>query len=146
MLDNGHYNDLIMSAMGSQITGVSMVCSTICSGADQRKCQSSVSLAFVRGIHRWPEGSPHKGPVSRKKFPFDDIIMACYPVCHTQFLTASACSSYKIVHAKISRFCNLFWSCQYLYPAQLVKCASTFLHARPWIPGDEKSIFTVVIH
>ena len=42
-----------MSAMEFQITSVSIVSSTICSGADQRKYQSSVSLAFVMGIHRW---------------------------------------------------------------------------------------------
>ena len=40
--------------MASQITAVSSVCSTVCSGADQRKHQSSAPLAFVRGIHRWP--------------------------------------------------------------------------------------------
>ena len=44
-------------------------------GADQRKHQSSASLAFVRGIHRWPVNSPHKGPVTRKMFPFDDVIL-----------------------------------------------------------------------
>ena len=44
-------------------------------GADQRKHQSSASLAFVRGIHRSPVNSPYKGPVTRKMFPFDDIIM-----------------------------------------------------------------------
>ena len=44
-------------------------------GANQRKHQSSASLAFVRGIHRWPVNSPHKGPVMRKRFPFHDIIM-----------------------------------------------------------------------
>ena len=64
-----------MSAMVSQITGVSIVCSTVCSGAHQRKHQSSASLAFVRGIHRWPVNSPHKRPVTRKMFPFDDAIM-----------------------------------------------------------------------
>ena len=64
-----------MSAMGSQIASVSIVCSTVCSGADQRKHQSSASLAFVRGIHRWPVNSPHKGPVTRKMFPFDDVIV-----------------------------------------------------------------------
>ena len=68
-----HYSDVIMSAMASQITGVWMVCSTVCSGADQRKHQSSASLVFVRGIHRWPLNSPHKGPVTRKRFPFDDV-------------------------------------------------------------------------
>ena len=70
-----HYNDVIMSAMVSQITGASIVYSTVCSGADQRKHQSSASLAFVRGIHRWPVNSSHKGPVTRKMFPFDDVIM-----------------------------------------------------------------------
>ena len=44
-------------------------------GADQRKHQSSASLAFVRGIHWRPVNSPHKWPVTRKMFPFDDVIM-----------------------------------------------------------------------
>ena len=48
-----------MSAMASQITGVLMVCSTVCSGLDQRKHQSSASLAFVGRIHRWLVDSPH---------------------------------------------------------------------------------------
>ena len=48
---------------------------TVCSAADQRKHQSSASLGFVRGIHRWPVNSLHKGPVTRKMFPFDDVIM-----------------------------------------------------------------------
>ena len=50
-------------------------CSTVYSDADQRKHQSSASLAFVRGIHRGPVNSPHKWPVTRKMFPFDDVIM-----------------------------------------------------------------------
>ena len=58
-----HYNDVIMSAMASQITGVFIVNSTVSSGADQRKHQSSASLAFVWGIHRWTVNSPHKGLV-----------------------------------------------------------------------------------
>ena len=47
----------------------------VCSDADERKHHSSASLAFVRGIHRWPVNSPHKWPVMRKMFPFDDVIM-----------------------------------------------------------------------
>ena len=70
-----HYSDVIMSVMVSQITGVSIIYSTHCSCTDQRKYQSSASLAFVRGIHRSPVNSPHKGPVTQKMFPFDDIIM-----------------------------------------------------------------------
>ena len=64
-----------MSEMASLITGVSIVYSTVCSGGDQRKHQSSASLASVWGIHRWPVNCPHKGPVTRKMFPFDDVIM-----------------------------------------------------------------------
>ena len=69
------YNDVIMSRMASQITSLTIVCSTVYSGADQRTHKSSASLAFVCGIHRWPVNSPHKGTVTRKMFPFDDVIM-----------------------------------------------------------------------
>ena len=75
-----HYNDIIMSAMASQNTGVSIVYSIVRTCADQRKHQSSASLAFVRGIHRWPVNSPHKRPVTRKMFLFDDFIMNKKPV------------------------------------------------------------------
>ena len=73
-IDN--YSDVIMGTMASQITGLTIVYSTVYSGADQRKHQSSASLAFVRGVHRWPVDSPHKWPVMRKMFPFDDVIMS----------------------------------------------------------------------
>ena len=72
---NTHYNDVIMSAIASQITSLTIVYSTVYSDADQRKHQSSASLAFVWGIHRGPVNSPHKWPVTRKMFPFDDVIM-----------------------------------------------------------------------
>ena len=72
---NGHYSNVIKSAIVSQIIGVSIVCPTVCSGADQKTRQSSASLAFVRGIHRSPVDSPHKWPVTRKMFPFVDVIM-----------------------------------------------------------------------
>ena len=72
---NIHYSDIIMSAIAPQITVVSIFCSTVCSGTDQRKQPSSASLAFVRGIRQWPMDSTHKGPVSRKMFPLDDVIM-----------------------------------------------------------------------
>ena len=62
-------------AMASQITSLAIVYTIVYSGADQRKHQSSASLAFVRGIHQWPVNSPHKWPVTRKMFPFDDVIM-----------------------------------------------------------------------
>ena len=64
-----------MSIMASQITIIWTVYSAVCSGAHQRKHQSSASLAFVRGIHRWLVGSRHKEPVTRKMYRFDDVIM-----------------------------------------------------------------------
>ena len=64
-----------MDTKASQITSMTIVCAAVYSGADQKKHQNSASLAFVRGIHRWPVNSPHKGPVTRKMFPFDDVIM-----------------------------------------------------------------------
>ena len=70
-----HYDGVIMSAIASQITSLTIVCSAFYSYADQRKHQSSASLAFVRGIHQGPVNSPHKWPVTRKMFPFDDVIM-----------------------------------------------------------------------
>ena len=70
-----HYRDVIMSAMASQISSLTRVYSIVYSGADQRKHKSYASLAFARGIHQWPVNSPHKEPVTRNMFPFDDVIM-----------------------------------------------------------------------
>ena len=70
-----NYGDVIMGTIASQITSPTSVYSTVNSGADQSKHQSSASLAIVWGIHRGPVNSPHKGPVTRKMFPFDVVIM-----------------------------------------------------------------------
>ena len=64
-----------MGAMTSQITSLAIVNSIVYSSADQSKQQSSVSLLFLRGIHQWPVISPTKGPVTRKIFSFDGVIM-----------------------------------------------------------------------
>ena len=61
-----------------KLTSLTIVYSTVYSGADQWKHQSSASLAFVRGIRRWPVNFPHKWPVTRKVFLFDDVIMAIF--------------------------------------------------------------------
>ena len=74
-----HYSDVIIGTMASQITRISIVYSTVCSGSVQRKHQNSASQAFVGGIHRSPVNSSHKGPVTvRKMFPFDDVIMVTW--------------------------------------------------------------------
>ena len=53
-----HYNAVIMSATASQITNLMSAYSSVYSGEDQRKRQSSASVAFVRWIHPWPVNSP----------------------------------------------------------------------------------------
>ena len=89
-----YHGDVIMDAIASQITSLTIVYSSVYSDADQRKHQISASLAFVRGIHRRPVNSPHKWPVTRKMFPFDHVIMTwpetsvfcCYLVYEIYFI------------------------------------------------------------
>ena len=75
MSSGHHYNDVVIRAIASQITSLTIVYSTVYSDADRRKHKISASLAFVRGNHRGPGNSPHKWPVTRKMFPFDDVII-----------------------------------------------------------------------
>ena len=97
-----HYNDVIMSMMVSEITSLMSVYSTVYSGADQRKYQSSMSMAFVRGINWWPVNPLHKGPVIRKMFPFEDVIIKCkyMYISRKQFSTQRATT--KLSHMKMA--------------------------------------------
>ena len=76
------------------------------SDADQRKHQSSASLAFVRGNHRGPVNSPHKWPVKRKMFPFDDVIMWCPFLGHVFGAEWRAGSGYTLPRLETS---GIFW-------------------------------------
>ena len=66
-----HYSDVIMSVIGPQITGVSIVYST----SVQAQLEEN-----IKALRHWPLWGefPHKGPVTRKMFPFDDVIMYTY--------------------------------------------------------------------
>ena len=88
-----------MNGMASPITGVSIVYPTVCSDVYQTKHQSFASLAFVREIHRLPVNSPHKRPVTRKVFPFDDVIM----------LSSVAGIWFYYTHAQIPLLSNRSW-------------------------------------
>ena len=84
-----HYNDVTVSKIASQITSITIVYSTVYSGPDQTKHQSSAWLAFVRRIHRGPVNSPHKWPVTRKMFPFYDVIIfLCFTHTHVMAVMA----------------------------------------------------------
>ena len=82
----GHYSHVIMGSMASQITSLAIVYLSFYSGADQSKHQSSASPAFVSGIRRRPVNYPHKGPVTWKIFPFNDVIMWCI-VCDRRVMS-----------------------------------------------------------
>ena len=70
-----HYTDVIMSMIASQITSLAVVYSMVYSGADQRKTSKLRVTGLCAGNSPGPVKSPHKGPVTRKMFPFDDVIM-----------------------------------------------------------------------
>ena len=106
MLVIPYYSDVIMDAIASQITRLIIVNSTVYSSVDQRKHQSSASLAFVWGIHLWPVNSPHKWPVTRKMFPFDDIIIPY------------------VKSSNISRLENIGWQ----FAADISKCILLILY------------------
>ena len=112
-----------MSAMASQTTGVLIVYSTVCSGADQRKHQSSASLAFVRGIHRWPVHSPHQGLVTRKMLPFYHVIM-------------------KRCHNEVDGYPNCLFSILSLimYPTFYVSLANSLFEVRVWMNDYRKCL------
>ena len=106
--------------MASQITNLTIVYSTVYSDADQKQYQSSASQAFVWGIHRWPVNSPHKWPVTRKFFPFYDVIMNV-PNASITDCTGCSCShtQYISMHIKCFNYRGITYKNQHLY-AQLI--------------------------
>ena len=90
-----HYNDVIMSAVASQITSLTTVYSTVYSDADQRKHQSFASLVFETGIHRWLVNSPHKGPVTRKIWWRHHESGHNQPCSHTEYYDIAVVRGYR---------------------------------------------------
>ena len=89
-----------MGAKASQATSLAIVYSTVYSDADQGKHQSSASLAFVRRIHRGPVNSPHKWPITRNMFPFDDVIMDAYQLYAAEYQVLILGSHYDLSPAR----------------------------------------------
>ena len=104
-----HYDDVIMTMLASQITSLTVVYSIVYSGVNQRKHQSSASLAFVREIHRGPVNFPHKWPVTRKMFPFDDVIMCNYISMQIWFWSQSM-DEYILTTGNYVVFPNVSWT------------------------------------
>ena len=134
-----HYTDVIMGAIASEITSLTIVYSTVYSDADQRKHQSSASLAFVWGIHRGPVNSPHKWPVTRKMFPFGDVTWYFFEfrrVEKTPLLTDSFKFQEKYRYVVSSSLCQIRYVCSYSIEAtaQKVYCVLLrfIMHIWPW--------------
>ena len=98
-----HYDNVKMGTIASQITSLTIVYSTVYLDTDQSKHQSSASPAFVWGIHRGPVNSPHKWTVTRKMFPFEDVIMK------SQWSLISPLSS-RTVFSDLALSCHHSWS------------------------------------
>ena len=109
-----------MSSVASQITSVSFVCSSACSGADQRKHQSSASLAFVRGIHRWPVNSPNKGPVTRTNF---HLMTSSW---QWQSLNAPVSTFLHMGTHRVMTICCLLLIIFYFIDVTVIKCLKLF--------------------
>ena len=123
-----------LNSIASQITSLTIVYSAVYSAADQRKHQSSASLAFVRGIHRGPVNSPHKGPVTRKMFPFDDVIMKLY-------------TGTGYTHTWLCKLCrSITWSSGYIFVINvLTLCISWNISIATWAGKSNAVTFHVSI-
>ena len=134
-----HYCDVIMGAMASEITSLTIVYSTVYSGKDQRKHQSSVSLAFGRGIHWEPVNSPHKWPLTRRMSPFDDAIMILSPYgCSVIYIYYYAINLGKMY------FISFLWQRDRLHHMDDVHKEFDFIHYRiiwkhPWFLATKLS-------
>ena len=134
-IDTSHYGEVTMGAIASQITSLIIVYSTVYSGADQRKHQSSASLAFVWGIHRGSGNSPHKWSVTRKMFPFDDVIMG-NRYAYLKLVYGTMCDHLK--HTRTA-FRHIFYlkfikfSCVLHIPSRVAITVKVLY--RPWFPA-----------
>ena len=136
----------IYCKMAYQITSLTIVYSTVYLSADLRKHQSSAPLAFVRGIQRGPVNSPHKGPVTRKMFPFIyNIYTDLQPMQETVYWRNG-----KAVYRKMER--TSLWhqgeatiprctSFQRIWqsPGSHVPCQNLELNQRPRKPRDRET-------
>ena len=118
-----------MGAIAPQITSLTIVYSTVYSDTDQRKHQSSATLAFVRGIHRKPVNSPHKWPVTRKMFPFDDVIMNANSP-RMQPCPKRSVKPFIHQHIYCAKWYLRWWDLSHPIP-----CSSDSVSRKPYIPA-----------
>ena len=103
---------ITITTMASLITSLTVVYSTIYSGADQRKHKSSASLAFVRGIHRGPVNSPHKWPVTRKMFL---MTSSCHTIIILNEIRMYLGQTIEYLLSTFSHLCYETYTCSYQF-------------------------------
>ena len=118
-----------------QIASLTIVYSTVYSATDRRIHQSSASLAFVSGIQRSPVNSPHKVPVTRKMFLFDDVIIAMHDESITWWhIQYSWFFVHVITPQKYGKVCNIGYTINTLRPRQMDAISQTmFSNAFSWM-------------
>ena len=144
---------VIMSTMASQTTSLTIVYSTIHSGADQRKHQCSASLALVWGIHRWTVNSPDKGPVTRIMSPFDDVIMLnrkSWILKHPASNSAGGPFFHNFLDWKHPNFAWILsdiyifvWSCRKIDTTPISKPMMTHFTTRTCVKRSSTSVFVL---
>ena len=126
-----HNCDVIMGAITSQITCLTIVYSTVYSDADQRKHQSSASLAFVRGIHRGPVNSLHKWPVTWKMFPFDDVIVEWKCSLHHKMAVMWPLVDFIVVglNKLLNKYSSYQWFERQCHPCDIIVIKHNMMHS-----------------
>ena len=115
-------------------------------GRRSKKTSSSELLAFVRGIHRWPGNSPHKGPATRKMLPFDDVIIILLDILRI-LVGCFGCSSFiyrKYPQALITKE-NTRKTCYTLYFNTIVVCCSGSFFTRRQGFGIKSRIMYIIL-
>ena len=115
--------------MAAQITSISIVYSTVYSGADQRTHHSSASMAFVREIHR--------GPVTRKMFPFDAVIMQ--PVCFSDVMYHMV--SLLVLHISQLSIYTYISSIYHMYLMWSTKIFDLMMDSKIYNTGDKQALW-----
>ena len=128
-----HYNDVKMGTIASQITSLTIVFSTVCSDAYQRKHQSSAS--------RGPVNSPHKWPLTRKMLPFDDVIMV-----YSVFTRTHLCNRDSLSIFNHNRY-DICWVKLYMYMYLCVMhgCFCAFVRTRKYVFTHRNVLCCVVM-
>ena len=128
ILVRNHYDDVIMTAIASHITSLTIVYSIVYSDTDQRKHQSSASLAFARGIHRDRWIPRTNGQLRGKCFHLmtsscKDTLIHCERVAYWQF------TNYSVENVLNKWFVITEWDAQYWHWKSSAYEMSAFIKA-----------------